>query len=252
MIPRESEGPKLLTPEILDECLLERTDEWIVLNKPPGFVCHPSRSGPWSSIVGACREHFGIERLHMPSRLDRETSGVLVLAVNPEAGKRLQHAVGRGDTQKTYTAVLEGTLDSTVVVNAAIGKAGDEDWHSRQGVRQEGQASVTEFTPLTHAPGYTLVRVHPLTGRRHQIRVHAAHIGHPVVGDKLYGRHREILPALLRGDATEAEINQLPIQRHALHATEILFRTPEGELRFRAPLYTDILEFWTSAVQSGV
>ena len=253
MIPRATASERSLTPEILEAALLEHTDDWLVLNKPPGYVCHPSRNGPWSSIVGACREHFGVSRLHMPSRLDRETSGVLILAKTETAGKLLQHAAERGDAFKTYTAVLEGDLQDELDVEEPIGPAGDDDWFSRQGVRPDGQASKTEFVPLMHAPGYTLVRVHPHTGRRHQIRVHAAHIGHPVVGDKLYGPNRTVLPALLSGQITDEQLDALPLPRHALHASEIRFVTAEGPLCFRAPLYDDIREFWTSRVlQSGV
>ena len=252
MITRTSETERLLTPEVLDSAVLENTDSWIVLNKPPGYVCHPSRNGPWSSIVGACREHFGLDRLHMPSRLDRETSGVLILAKTPEAGKRLQHAMARGDALKTYTALLEGHLDHELDVEEPIGPAGDDDWFSRQTVHPDGQPSRTEFVPLMHAPGYTLVRVHPHTGRRHQIRVHAAHIGHPVVGDKLYGPNRTVLPALLSGQITDEELGRLALPRHALHASEIRFATPEGPVFFRAPLYSDLQEFWTRQVlQSG-
>src|SRR5689334_1714089 len=111
----------LITPDELSSWILLRTDDLLVLNKPPHTVCHPSRYGPWSSLIGACREYLGVERLHMPFRLDRETSGVLVFAQTRETGVRLQHAVMLSQVQKEYIAIVEGNVDCARTVSEPIG-----------------------------------------------------------------------------------------------------------------------------------
>lgn len=229
-----------IAPHELECWILRRTPEMVVLNKPPRVVCHPSRYGPWSSLIGATREYLKVPRLHMPSRLDRETSGVLVFATDRATGRRLQNAVLRRDVRKTYIAVLEGELRDRIVVDQPIGRDPDSEFFSRQRVVADGQAAVTEFEPVGHAGGHTLVRVHPRTGRRHQIRVHAACLGHPIVGDKLYGRDRGVMQRLMRSGFLDADLANLPIPRHALHAADVVY----GEERFEAPLFPDIVEFW--------
>src|SRR4051794_36190850 len=106
----------LITAEELSGWIISRTDDLLVINKPPHTVCHPSRHGPWSSLIGACREYLTVERLHMPFRLDRETTGVLLFAQNRETGVRFQHAVLQGRFRKEYVAIVEGLLSDPVTV----------------------------------------------------------------------------------------------------------------------------------------
>jgi 23S rRNA pseudouridine1911/1915/1917 synthase len=193
------------------------------------------------------REFVGADRLHMPSRLDRETSGVLVFARNAETGRRLQHAMLQGRVRKTYIAVLEGELRSRAVVDQPVGRDPESAFFSRQCIVPCGQPSLTEFEPVAYAPGHTLVRVYPLTGRRHQIRVHAAWIRHPVAGDKLYGRDPGLMFRLMERGFPDEELAMLPMPRHALHAAEIVY----GNDTFQAPLSDDIAAFWRRC-QSGL
>lgn len=234
----------LITPDELESWIIERTPEILVLNKPPRVVCHPSTRGPWSSLIGACREYLGVERLHMPSRLDRETSGVLLFAIDHATGLRLQHAVMRRRVTKTYIAILEGELTAPITVDGPIGRDLNSEFFSRQAVVPDGQPAVTEFVPIETRGGCTLIRVHPATGRRHQIRVHAAHIGHPIVADKLYGPDPRLMLDLMRNGFREEDLASLPMSRHALHAAEIVFHTSAGEERFAAPLAADMERFW--------
>jgi 23S rRNA pseudouridine1911/1915/1917 synthase len=215
-----------------------------VVNKPGGLVCHPSKHGPWSSLIGACREFLGAEVLHMPSRLDRETSGVVVLARTPEQGSLMQRAIQHGRVRKTYTAIVEGHLAEAVTVDRPIGNDKQSLVRLKRAVRDDGQAAATEFVPLEWRAGRTLARVHPRSGRLHQIRVHAAHLGHPLVGDKLYGPdERHFLTFIEQGFTAElAEALALP--RQALHAAEIEFVLPGETLRFSAPLAADLEQFW--------
>jgi 23S rRNA pseudouridine1911/1915/1917 synthase len=226
----------LITPAELRGCILRETPELLVLNKPPHVVCHRSRHGPWSSLIGACREYLGADVLRMPFRLDRETSGVLILAKTKEAGTRLQRAVQFRNFRKTYHAVLTGHLRNAITVTASIGADVGAEFYSRRAVvEQGGEAAETEFIPVASGGGYTLARVHPHSGRRHQIRVHAASLGHPLLGDKLYGPDPALMLRFMREGMSAESRAQLVLNRQALHCTEVEFETENGSEIFNAP-----------------
>jgi len=234
----------LITAGELRTWILEETGELLVVNKPALVVCHPSKRGSWSSLAGACREYLGLERIHLPGRLDRETSGVVVVAKNRAAASRLQRAANRGRVRKTYWAVLCGNLRERHVVSQPLGRDPKATYACRQWVvEQGGRGAETEFVPVACGGGYTLVRVHPRTGRLHQIRVHAAWMGYPVAGDKLYGPDPELMLEFVKHGLTPRLRAALPLERHALHAGEVTFQTERGEEVFRAPLAEDLAQF---------
>jgi 23S rRNA pseudouridine1911/1915/1917 synthase len=238
-------GPRLIEPEEFSSWIVEEDDDVIVVNKPGDIVCHPSKNGPWSSVVGACREHLGLPRVHMIYRLDRETSGVMVFAKNSVAASRLQRAVEGRRVKKTYLAILSGELAGPVVVDEPLGRDLSGPIIARQAVVRgpEGRAAVTEFIPLRAGGGFTLTLARPRTGRQHQIRVHASHIGHALVGDKMYGPNPLLFLEFIERGFTGAMERQLLLKRHALHALEMVFDPGEGGRIFRGPLTDDLVEF---------
>lgn len=238
-----------ITPAEFESWILFLSPELVAVNKPGSVVCHPSKHGPWSSLIGAAREFLHQDVLHMPSRLDRETSGVVVFARNPTRGSELQRAIQHGRVRKTYIAILDGLLPAPITVDRPIGRALHSHVFLKQDVRDGGQSAQTEFIPLAYAAGRTLARVHPHTGRLHQIRVHAASIGHPVTADKLYGPDESLFLHFIQ-HGFDARLQQaLPHPRHALHAASLEFLLPSGPLAFDAPLAADLDAFWR-ALQS--
>ncbi|MGC4055887.1 MAG: RNA pseudouridine synthase, partial [Paludibaculum sp.] len=225
----------MITPDELESWILSLDESLLVLNKPGHVVCHPSKHGPWSSLVGACREYLSAEVLHMPSRLDRETSGLMLLARDRDLGSLLQRAIQHGQVRKTYLAILEGTLRDPVEVDQPLALATDSIVRLKRAVTEGGQAAHTRFEPLEHAGGYTFTRVRPTTGRLHQIRVHAAHMGHSVAGDKLYGPDETLFLRFIEHGFDEHLQAKLPFHRHALHAASLTFQLESGPLQFDAP-----------------
>lgn len=234
----------LIDPAELRDWILFEDDSLLVVNKPAHVLCHPSKRGPASSLIGAARLHTGLDRLHMPSRLDRETSGAVIFAKNPELGSLLQRAVQRGHAEKRYTAILSGHLAKEVRVDAPLDRAPGALFRLRMGVVAGGAPSITTFTPLEHRGGYTLAFVRPETGRLHQIRAHAAHIGHPIAGDKLYGPDETLFLEFIEQGWTARLAAALPLDRQALHAAFLAIQTPIARFAFEAPLSSDLSRFW--------
>ncbi len=237
----------LITPTEFTSWLLEDGPEVAVLNKPPLVVCHPSKQGPWSSLIGAAREFYGLPTLHMPFRLDRETSGVWLLAKTREEGQRLQRAVQARQVEKSYLAIVEGEMTAAVTVDRPIGRTETSVVRIKQEVRDDGQSAVTHFTPLSTARlssssrGYSLVRVVTETGRLHQIRVHAAFLGHPLVGDKMYGPDETLFVDFLEHGWAGRLPEMLALPRQALHCDSVRF--PQLGLSYSAALTPDLAEF---------
>ncbi|TVR50757.1 MAG: RluA family pseudouridine synthase [Puniceicoccaceae bacterium] len=228
--------------------VLFQDDDLLVLDKPAGLVCHPSKDGPWSSLVGACRAAFGPAWTHLVSRLDRETSGVLLLAGNPETASRLQRAVQGGRLHKEYIAILRGELSAPTTCALPIGPHPDSPVVARRlaAARPEFRPASTRFVPLARRAGHTLARITPLQGgRQHQVRVHAEALGYPLLGDKIYGRPPEVFLAFIKEGWTDALARLLTLPRQALHCSRLWFDLPAGP-RFRAPLPADLKAFWRS------
>jgi len=234
-----------ISPEELRSWILFEDERLLVLNKPGDMVCHPSKDGPWSSLVGAAREYLGGGSMHLIFRLDRETSGVVVLAKDARTGRRLQMATQERRYAKLYLAILTGELSSETVVDQPLGP----DFSGPVTVKScvvpvgQGQNAITCFTPLSARNGFTLAQVVTETGRKHQIRAHAQWLGHGLVGDKIYGPDQRLFLEFIENGWTPALAEKLLLPRQALHCAEIDL-TLAGETHvFRAPLPADLRGF---------
>ncbi len=207
----------------------------LALNKPPGLVVHPAPGYPSGTLLNGLLHHHPafrtVERAGIVHRLDKETSGVLVAAKTDEARAHLQAQFKARTTVKRYMALAWGTPPKTLRIENALGR--HPVHRKKQAVlKTGGRTAVSNMQVLEQFGEAALVQVSIETGRTHQVRVHLAHLNHPVVGDALYGRHRR---------------TGLPVRapRHLLHAAGLGISHPATGKRFlfEAPLPDDMLLF---------
>ncbi len=235
--------PRMITPGELKGWILHENEEVIVVDKPGGVVCHPSKAGPWSSLAGAVREYAGLAAAHLVFRLDRETSGVLVFAKNPVVADRLQKSLRLRLTGKAYLAIMTGELPRPVTVDQPLGDDERSPVFAKSAVRAGGQPAVTHFTPLSSGGGFTLARVTTATGRKHQIRAHAQWLGKCLVGDKIYGPDAGCFLDFIEGGWTPALEEKLLLRRQALHCADIDMTKAGMDRVFSAPMPEDMRAF---------
>ena len=237
----------LVDPADLRRWILFEDEQLLVLDKPGWLVVHPSKRGPWSSLAGAVREGLGIGTIRFVYRLDRETSGVIILAKDEATGSRLQKAIGRRRVGKVYGVLLEGELAGRTEVAQALGPDPSAGVTVKQKVVEAGaagaQASVTVFQPLARGGGFTLAGVELLTGRKHQIRAHAEWLGHRVVGDKLYGPDPRLYLEFATAGWTARHEALLPLTRQAVHCAAIDLRAAGLDRVFTAPWPAELARF---------
>jgi 23S rRNA pseudouridine1911/1915/1917 synthase len=199
--------------------------ELLVINKPAGLVCHPTKTDEYSSLIGRVRLHLGPEaHPQLVNRLDRETSGVTVVAKHDEVARQLRRIWEQRLVQKEYLAVVHGRVNRAHgIIEARLGKDEQSRVAIKDRVRHDGAAARTEFWTERATAPFSLLRVQPHTGRKHQIRLHLAHAGHPIVGDKLYGGDEDLYLALVEDRLTDIQRQQLILPHHALHAREVRF-----------------------------
>jgi len=241
---RLAQGPaRIIGPQELRSWIIHEDDRLLVVDKPGDVVCHPSKHGPWSSLVGAAREHTGLGKVHLVFRLDRETSGVVVLAKDPAMAGRLQTAMQERRVAKAYLALLTGELAGAVTVDQPLGTDTASPIFIKSAVRADGQPSVTRFEPLSRAGGFTLARVTTETGRKHQIRAHAQWMGHSVVGDKIYGPDARLYLEFIDGGWSPGLEARLLLARQALHCARIDLGPAGIPFVFEARLPADMRAF---------
>lgn len=219
--------------EWLAERVLYEDDQLIVLDKPSGMAVHAG-SGVTTGLIEALRAwRPQASMLELAHRLDRDTSGCLLIAKSRHSLTSLHAQLRDGEVTKHYAALVRGTLRHARAVNVGLER------RERGGERMvqtsdDGKESASRFQPLRHFGSATLVDVELLTGRTHQARVHAAHIGHPIAGDDKYGE-REF----------NREMRSLGLRRLFLHAARLEFRHPlrPGKLIAEAPLPVELSAF---------
>lgn len=222
----------------------------LVVDKPSGLPVHPSASYHKNTLTFLLRQRYPERTPHLVHRLDRETSGILVCAKTVEDERALKGQFERREVDKEYLAIVEGDVpDSLEAIAHPMGRT-EEGLHLLMVVREDGSPSETRVRVVARAPAHTLVALAPKTGRQHQLRVHMAAEGHPIVADKLYGPEGpkpflEYVDA--GGQVTEALLERLGHHRQALHAHRLWVQHPRTgeELALRAPLPADLAALWT-------
>lgn len=219
----------------------------LVVNKPAGMVVHPAPGHEQGTLVNAVLAHCpdlegvgGERRPGIVHRLDKDTSGLIVIAKNERTLRFLQDQFKRRTVEKYYLALVEGAIQpAEALIDAPIGR--DPRQRKRMAVISSGSSAVsrpaeTRYRALAYYEAYTLVECRPLTGRTHQIRVHMAFAGFPIVGDKVYGRRKQTSG----------------LQRHFLHAARLFFARPNGQmLQVQAELPAELQAFLDKLDSSG-
>ena len=232
--------PSQALAEDLPLDILFDDEDVVVVNKPAGMVVHPAAGNTSGTLVNALLHHIkdlsgigGEVRPGIVHRLDKGTSGVMVVAKNDEAHKELARQFHDREVEKEYVALAWGLVQQRKRINAAIGR--DPKNRVKMSTRAgRARHAVTRVTWSRDLKGVTLLRVAIATGRTHQIRVHLSAIGHPIVGDALYGGVHRRVPHPLRAVTK--------LTRPFLHAERIAFTHPRTKerLEFTAPLPADL------------
>ena len=214
-------APTALVAEEIPLDVVFENDDLLVVNKPAGMVVHPAAGHSSGTLVNAVLGYDpgiegigGEERPGVVHRLDKETSGLILLAKNERAHRWLQDQFRLRKVEKTYLALVDGKPKTpTGRVEAYIGRDPKQRRQMAIVSEKKGRESISEYKTLESFNKHTLLEFHPLTGRTHQIRLHCAFLGCPIVGDAVYGRRNSTL-----------EIN-----RHFLHAAKLRITLPNEE-----------------------
>ena len=279
--------------------VIHEDSDLLVVNKPAGLVCHPTKDGEMSSLIGRARLYLNSSpsaagggegrgevvlnlqpstlnsQPHLINRLDRETGGVVLIAKNSQTAGELGKILESRVVQKEYLAIVHGHVAAEQgTIDAPLGKDDSSRVVIKDCVRPGGAPAQTEFfverrfhagvqalacsggtlkRELQHSPPssilnlpFSLLRVVPRTGRKHQIRIHLAHIGHPIVGDKIYGGDEDCYLALIEGRLTEAQRAGLILENHALHARAVKFAWRGRPAEFSCPPEPWFTQFLTT------
>lgn len=202
----------------------------LVVHKPADLVCHPTKGDVYSSLISRARLHCKgeAEALHMVNRLDRETSGLVFIAKDRETARELTRQWEHRSVEKTYRAIVHGwPTNDEFKVHAALGKDTQSQVAIKDRVCANGHPATTSFRVLKRferdGDPFALLEVSPLTGRKHQIRIHLQHVGHPIVGDKIYGLDERYYLALVNGVLSDSDRQTLRLPCQALHAQSVTF-----------------------------
>ena len=236
--------------------VIDESEDWIVVSKPAPLIVHPSGKKSEPTLLCGLRalllyEMVNGAQLSILNRLDRETSGLVVVSKNKSTARKFGRAMERREIQKQYHALVHGrpewqeiTLDAPILRK---GEVSESPIWVKQMVHPAGKPSVTHFSVMDsfRIEGETIskLEITPHTGRMHQIRVHAAHLGYPIVGDKIYGVSEQCYLDFIEEGWTENLAKRLWLPRHALHASAMNLENDEEAWSWQCDLSEDLENF---------
>ncbi len=237
----EEENPDDVEIEILHE-----DARLLVVSKPGDLIVHPTASAYHRTLIRIMRSRRNDDGLDLAHRIDKETSGVLVMVRDQEAAALVYGQFQQRTVKKSYMAVVIGVVnEDEFVIDDPMRLMPDSKTNCLMEIGGAGaQPAVTDIRVVARGPQATLVEAMPRTGRQHQIRLHLAHRGHPLLGDKLYLADEDFFTACIRGEFDDNEIRgRVGHERQALHAARLKMRHPEddSDVEFRAPLPQDLV-----------
>jgi 23S rRNA pseudouridine1911/1915/1917 synthase len=228
-----------IEPQAIELDVVHADADLLIINKPAGLVVHPGAGNRDRTLQNALL-HFDpalavLPRAGILHRLDKDTTGLLVVARTPAAHTELTRQMQRREIERQYEAVCSGVMTAGGTVDRPIGRHRTD--RVRMAVREDGREAITHYRVLERFRAHTHIRVSLETGRTHQIRVHFAHLHHPLVGDRTYGG-RLLLP---RGATPELIAALRAFPRQALHAAQLKLQHPRSgrTVEWRAPLPED-------------
>jgi 23S rRNA pseudouridine1911/1915/1917 synthase len=232
--------------------VIDESEDWIVVDKPAPLAVHPANGKVEATLLGGLEELLLYERangarLSILTRLDRETSGLVLIAKNAAAARHFSLQFLERTVKKEYLALVHGWPEwDSLRVEASIIRAGGEIW-LRQAIDPAGRDCVTTFEVerrFSNAHGrFACLRCFPETGRMHQIRVHLEHAGHPLVGDKIYGTDGSPYLEQFGGKLSDESVSRLILPRQALHACKLSVSWQGEMLEWNSPLPADLASF---------
>jgi 23S rRNA pseudouridine1911/1915/1917 synthase len=236
---------------------------FLVVDKPANLLVHPTGPGGPDTLWDELKRFLAFEivngaQISFVNRLDRESSGLILVAKSTDAARQLGLMIAQHRIRKTYTAIVFGwPAQETYVVDQPLLRQGtvlpSTIW-LKQAVHADGYPALTRFRVLHRFENqqrqFALVEAEPKTGRTHQIRVHLAYVGHPIVGDKIYGPDENCYLEFIESDWTPALEAKLLLPRQALHASALSFEF-EGTFSFSSPLPADMKHFLSEISRSS-
>lgn len=236
--------------------IIDETADYIVVDKPPYLLIHPTKPDGQPTLWKELRELLSFEianggQVSIVNRLDRETSGLVLVAKTSAAARKFGLLMQEQQLTKEYLAIVWGWPDwEERTVEAPLDRQGKHEqsviW-LKQSIHPKGAPAQTEFRverrftrSTTAGEHFALVRAIPRTGRTHQIRVHLASLGHPIVGDKIYGPDERLYLQFIETGWTPELEQRLLLPRHALHSAKLAIA---NEMEWASPLYVDLAEF---------
>src|SRR5947208_3169009 len=250
-------APKNTDNVCRDFKIVDETDDYVVVNRPPLLSAPPTKANGPATLWKELRELLAFEvanggQVSIVNRLDRETSGLVLVAKTTAAARRFGMLMQQHRLKKEYLAIVWGWPEWKVkIVDAPLDRQGKHRQSAiwlKQTIHPAGTAARTDFhverrlntSGSSGENRFSLVRAVPLTGRTHQIRVHLSSTGHPIVGDKIYGPDEQLYLRFIQTGWTPELERQLLLPRHALHSTKLAI---DSEIEWNSPIPADLVDF---------